>query len=778
MNTQTVWPAWARLFLVALAMITIACEVPTDGKFETKIIGVQQKGALPAPKVETISSVIKLTWDTPEKDTYQYIFRSKKQDDGTWGDWAWLGEICTEGEAFPISQETSTCTFYDYFAETGKIYKYAIDGGHYDYEARDWVKATGEDSAPIGGVAPDNPVAEGSSVVTYDSTTGYLTFNPSLQGPKPNARAGTPKVFLEFDDGNSTFGYLSDAPLSVVDLTAVPFPTAWFHKDMSLKVSYTPVYEETISTSRVHVICVPDSDYELTGTLIDEEGWITGIVIPAGGSTEPPAMPESVRASDIRDTQITLAWNQVVGASGYNVYRADSSNETYTKIKEGLTVREYIDTGLSPSIEYKYQVSAYNSAGETKSLSVNVTTAAVGQTRLSAPANLRVTSATPSSITLTWDPVSGGTEYYKIYRDDLSGAGLLNTTSATSYTDNTVSANTSYTYEVSAYAKNEEGAAASIQGQTPTSAEGTAPATAPTVSAEALSDDGSIKVTWTSVPGATGYIIYFSMTESGQYTAQTPVWTSATETWYTDTDVQPGQTWYYKVCAYNAAGNGPLSEPAAFATAVTPTAQLTAPTGISAVAQSDGSIRVSWNPVSGALGYRIRFAESADGDFYEWGSASTTDTWYIDTDVYVGDTWYYKVSAYNGTAQSPLSSEYAYATSAVAPVSVPDYPQLSYKTNKYDSLSAGQTVYYYFEVVSPGSYTVWWYDSDNAQNSSSYADIKVGVKYWNTTGYLAPVSDMNGTNLHSFTADHTGYIVVEVQGYSSSSSGQFAVQYW
>jgi hypothetical protein len=33
MNKQTIWLAWARLFLVSLAMITLACEMPTDGKF-------------------------------------------------------------------------------------------------------------------------------------------------------------------------------------------------------------------------------------------------------------------------------------------------------------------------------------------------------------------------------------------------------------------------------------------------------------------------------------------------------------------------------------------------------------------------------------------------------------------------------------------------------------------------------------------------------------------------------------------------------------------------
>jgi fibronectin type 3 domain-containing protein len=329
---------------------------------------------------------------------------------------------------------------------------------------------------------------------------------------------------------------------------------------------------------------------------------------------------------------------------------------------------------------------------------------------------------------------------------------------------------------VSAYDREtlNEGPIASTQGQTLAGGAGTAPATAPTVYADALFD-GTIKVTWDPVEGATGYVIYFSRTQSGSYTAQTPVWTSASETWYTDTDVHAGDTWYYKVLAYNAVGNGPLSGPAS-AMAVTPTVQLTAPTGIYAVAQPDGSIRVSWNPVEGAWGYTIRFAEEPYGNYYEWTAATTTDTWYIDTDVYAGDTWYYKVSAYNGTTQTPLSSEYGYAT-AVAQVTVPDYPQLISGVTTYGSLPAEQTVYYYFEVTSSGYYTVNWYDSDNAEYT--YADIKVGAKYLDASAasYLAPVADMPGTNAQSFYADRAGYVVVEVQGYNSYSSGTFGVFY-
>ena len=54
MNKQKIWLAWTRLFLALLAMGTLACELPTDGKFESKISGVQREGYMPAPEVTAI----------------------------------------------------------------------------------------------------------------------------------------------------------------------------------------------------------------------------------------------------------------------------------------------------------------------------------------------------------------------------------------------------------------------------------------------------------------------------------------------------------------------------------------------------------------------------------------------------------------------------------------------------------------------------------------------------------------------------------------------------
>jgi hypothetical protein len=145
-------------------------------------------------------------------------------------------------------------------------------------------------------------------------------------------------------------------------------------------------------------------------------------------------------------------------------------------------------------------------------------------------------------------------------------------------------------------------------------------------------------------------------------------------------------------------------------------------------------------------------------------------------DVSPGQTWYYKVRAYNSAGESPLST-YASAT-ALGVEDTPDYTKLSAGSPSYGSLSAGQTLYYYFEITGPDYYTVSWDDRDTLGGDSGYADIKVGLKYWDATSYVLPVIDRPcGTNAVSIFYNNTGYIIVEVQGYDSSSSGQFGVTY-
>ncbi|WP_328978054.1 glycoside hydrolase family 18 protein [Streptomyces canus] len=91
-----------------------------------------------------------------------------------------------------------------------------------------------------------------------------------------------------------------------------------------------------------------------------------------GGDPTPtvPAAPAGLAVSGTSSSSVSLSWNAVSGATGYNVYRNG------TKIT-AVTGTSATVTGLAASTSYSFQVTAVNSAGESvKSGAVTGTTTA------------------------------------------------------------------------------------------------------------------------------------------------------------------------------------------------------------------------------------------------------------------------------------------------------------------------------------------------------------------------------------------------------------------
>ena len=78
-----------------------------------------------------------------------------------------------------------------------------------------------------------------------------------------------------------------------------------------------------------------------------------------------PATPSGLEGSQSGKTGISLKWNSVGGASGYEVYSYDAVNGKW--IYEGTTTKtSYTDKGIKSTSHYKYRVRAYRLAGEKK----------------------------------------------------------------------------------------------------------------------------------------------------------------------------------------------------------------------------------------------------------------------------------------------------------------------------------------------------------------------------------------------------------------------------
>lgn len=86
----------------------------------------------------------------------------------------------------------------------------------------------------------------------------------------------------------------------------------------------------------------------------------------SGNSDEVNATPVGTPTltASAGDTQVTLTWNAVAGATGYNVKRAGAAGGSYTTIQSNFSGTSYTDTGLTNGTTYYYVVSAVNTGGE------------------------------------------------------------------------------------------------------------------------------------------------------------------------------------------------------------------------------------------------------------------------------------------------------------------------------------------------------------------------------------------------------------------------------
>ncbi|MGV9338513.1 chitinase [Streptomyces sp. NPDC003688] len=93
-----------------------------------------------------------------------------------------------------------------------------------------------------------------------------------------------------------------------------------------------------------------------------------------GGGDNPtvPSAPGGLAVSGTTSSSVSLSWNTVSGASGYNVYRDGAKVASASGTSATVS-------GLSASTSYSFQVTAVNSAGESvKSSTVTATTASSG----------------------------------------------------------------------------------------------------------------------------------------------------------------------------------------------------------------------------------------------------------------------------------------------------------------------------------------------------------------------------------------------------------------
>lgn len=176
----------------------------------------------------------------------------------------------------------------------------------------------------------------------------------------------------------------------------------------------------------------------------------SNIVVATPGASLAPITGLTAIAGN---SQIVLSWNAVVGASGYNLYRFDSSNPNYIKINSSpILVDNYTDPSLTNGKTYTYQVTASfaNGTETVRSSAVSATLSAGAVPAI--PTGLSANGGDAKAV-LVWNAVTGATSY-NVYRIDptMSNYIKVNITpvTTTTYTDTNLVNGRGYSYRVTA----------------------------------------------------------------------------------------------------------------------------------------------------------------------------------------------------------------------------------------------------------------------------------------------------------------------------------------
>lgn len=276
----------------------------------------------------------------------------------------------------------------------------------------------------------------------------------------------------------------------------------------------------------------------------------------------PPATPSNLRLAAVTVNSATLLWDDKSNnEDGFKIERKTGASGSWSQIATvGANVTTFQNTGLNEATLYYYRVKAYNQAGDS-----GYSNELPVLTLPGAPTNLTATAVHERRVNLSWTDNSGGESGFRIERKTGSGNWTTLTTVAanvTSYPDTGVVENTTYTYRVFAF--NASGDSAPSNEAVVTTPDLTPPAAPSDLQAVALSAT-SIRLTWVdNAYNEAGFKIERKTGAAGTWAQVGAAEEDATG--YTDTGLSELTTYYYRVKAFNNAGESGYSNEASVTT--------------------------------------------------------------------------------------------------------------------------------------------------------------------------------------------------------------------
>lgn len=253
--------------------------------------------------------------------------------------------------------------------------------------------------------------------------------------------------------------------------------------------------------------------------------------------------------------------------------KANATDDTGIAKVEFYAQGKLLATDTTAPYEYNWDVSgqangivtvsakAYDKAGNSSTDSIAVTIGNTGTKAPAAPGGVSATAESYNKVSVHWDAVDGAAKY-RVARDNL----VIATVGSTNYSDDSVSADTTYSYSVVAVDANnnasDASAVAKVTTPKPPTTDSDTP-TQPTALSATAQGPTQINLAWKASSddiGVKEYVIYRNSDEDKTFRKLT----TTTKTSYGDGSVYDNTTFTYYVVARDASGNeSPASDKAA-----------------------------------------------------------------------------------------------------------------------------------------------------------------------------------------------------------------------
>ena len=360
-----------------------------------------------------------------------------------------------------------------------------------------------------------------------------------------------------------------------------------------------------------------------------------------------PAVPSGIQKEGT-DTKVTIRWNGVSGATGYDI---QFDGRVY-----GVTSPEREFTGLTAGKSYTFRIRSKKGTAVSAYTAANTVTTAP-----KAPMTISATS-TDTTITIEWGQVTGATGY--VVRCNGSDR-IISSSAQRSCTVEGLKPNTSYTYQICSIGV--EGFRSSFSVSKTIKTKLAAPAVPTGITKSAT--ENTVSIGWNAVNDAKSYEVLFNGT------VHTTTFTSITLTRLT-----AGTAYTFQIRAKNAEAAG------AYTAVYTVTTTPAAPATINAES-TDTTVTVTWSPAKGAVGYIVRFNNQ---DVHLSGSVTS----YTVSGLKAKTTYSYQICSKGADAVGSYSTSRTIKTQALAvPTGITHQATENSVTISWNAVS-GATKYY------------------------------------------------------------------------------------